>query len=330
MLRSITILLVLLVSVANAAPSWYLQYPDHIPTGYGQANTLVKANVLALSDLAQNCKIRVQVSSQLKEDDTSTVFTSESNTKSDKLMNGVKTIHQSIEDSLYYVELQYKAVSSIETLASMLHKQKLLKRKILCNTPFQQELESEVGFKVNSSLLKINNMYYFKANNKKVLLKKEDLQKLMFNYSDESSLMLNQNSYYNGDTLYLKIETSKKYVSIFQVDCYGRVTLLYLNEATYMFGKRPSMRRDGAVIDIVSDTDTNYEMFVSVFSDHKILNNYFENISFNIADTSNMQLDALFRLMQDQQFASVKYKVKKVGAVKPTGWFNGHEINKNF
>ncbi len=328
MIRNIALLF---VSIAlYATPSWYLRY-SNTPTGFGQSKNFANARANALSDLSQNYKTQIVIESNLQDEFEHETFKSSSNISSSNTMYGIKTVHNVLENGIYFVEVQYEDTSSTVCLSNMIHKQKVVHTSVLSKTPFQQELEAIVGYKVNSSLLKINELYYFKANDTNVLLKKEDLQKLMFNFSEDSNMiMLNQNIYYNGDTLKFRIKSDKKYVNIFQVDCYGRVTLLYLNTKVNGFGTRPSMKRDGAVIDIVSDVETNYEMFVAVFSNHKIINNNFEGISYNVADDSNKQLDSLFRIMQNNEIATVKYKTKKIGAKRVNGSFNGHFINQNF
>jgi len=329
MLRSITLLMIGVVLYAT--PSWYLKYPiDQTPTGFGQSKDFDNARTNALSDLAQNLKTSVRVHDTLKETFKQVSFKSDVSIKTAENLTNIKTMHSFFENNIYYVEVQYNATSAIETLSEEIKREPLHKESVLKYTPFQQELEELTGYKVNSSLLNINEHYYFKANSKKILLKKEDLQKLMFNYSDSSSIMLNQNIYYNGDTLYFRISSEKKYVSVFQVDCYGRVTLLYLNSLVDEFGTRPSMEKDGAVIDIVSDTATNYEMFVAVFSNHKITNDGFENVSYDTVDDSNKYFGSLFHMMKNHEFAAIKYKVKNKNSIKASGRFNNQSINKNF
>jgi len=325
-------LILLLVSLLNAAPTWYHNIEQKTPSsyvGFGSEKSEVAAKHEALSDIASQISVEVDTrfSSHIKDDNGNLSDVSEKSTmqRAKSSIQDYKLLKSEYSDGKYYVSLSYENIPSIDKFIRKVKRSKFfLKEKngvsnsYLKHSEMASLLKRELHKEIEFALVRKDTKWFIKYENILQVLDKKDFKKFFSSVSN-AGLELNTNKrnniLYEGDKFYFKVNATKSgYISILTVYEDGTVSTLVRNikiDKNKMQNIPDEDFESIAEAGLIESGVETYDLYVAIHSTKKI---HFDSYAYADSELVNEEkyknFDELMEFLDNKHFTTLKVVTK--------------------
>lgn len=308
--------LIFLPFFLNAQPSWFynIKAKDNEIIGYGTSNNLYEAKKYAIDEISKtlNLTIKSQFNIQKTYKKDSLInkdISSNINITSINNLNNISFTNVINIDNLWYVSAIYDNSTLVQKLKKH-YKNTILENEkqnyYLANSPLVKSLNTQLGFKLDYSLIRQNNLWYLAYKDKLFFLNQNDFYELFYDYKKNLSLNSNKITYDDNEQIQFRIKSKEKgFISLFNLESNGKVGLLIENIEI----KDEINISEFKTVNPYSEQIQ--EQFIVIKSNKKLNLGNFTKIENELLDVNDFKLNKLLEILNHYDFSSKTIKIKK-------------------
>jgi hypothetical protein len=316
-------LVVMLHGLLFAAPQWYTNRDAKTAganetIGYGEDTNLPNAILGAKTDISMQLQSHIKSSISMNTQSDNAYYTHKTTllqyVDTDQILIDAGVVKQEFQGDRWYVAVSYdnspNIVRFIKKLPSDLKNEK--QNSYLANTMLGKEVNQLLGKNINFKLLYMNEQWNL---NYKNVYQKVDIAipDLFINHNTNptnsfaiSKKSKNENIILDGEDVYFKVASTKKYVTIFAMTPEGRVLVLEDNILTSQKINQFNFER--------FNEEERPTMFVAVFTNTLQDNSYFRIMQGNEERETylngRIKFDKFIEFIEGKEFVTKKMVIK--------------------
>ena len=315
----------LFVGCGNPKPQSYPQWYNHRELqsvvkyeviGYGQGNTIKKAEANAKEDIAQTLISKVDSSFTSERSSHNGTITDINEAKlkitSNLNLHNIRTIKQEQLDNLFYVALKYENLDlayRIKTTIGSFQCNEKQHNNYLLQTPLIKKLTASIGCELDFKLDRRNEAWYLKYKEHLFLLSESEFEELYFTKTNDNfEFLANKKVLTDGDSFYLTLNSKENgYITLLNVYENGITTLLQPSTPIKDTIQIPSKDSENYFeAGLVKDGVNTYDLYVAIYTKEPLDMSRFEYANEDLAESElAYKFDELIQVMSEYEYSSI-------------------------